>query len=145
MNGPVDNPLSSCLSCHSRALASPDNTAPPFTPPDAALCIERVRVDGNETYRRISNCTVNETVIARWYRDLKSIDPFDPNTTSLDYSLQLALGIANWKTWSTAPVPSSAFSIRHLDRSRIVAPAAVGEAAPTSRKLPAQEGFRRGD
>lgn len=104
-----------------------------------------VRVDGNETYRRISNCTVNETVIARWYRNLKSIDPFDPNTTSLDYSLQLALGIANWKTWSTAPVPSSAFSIRHLDRSRIVAPAAVGEAAPASRKLPAQEGFRRGD
>lgn len=135
MNGPVDNPLSSCLSCHSRALASQDNTAPPFTPPEAALCIERVRLDNNETYRRVSNCTVNEPVIAKWYRNLKSNEPFEPNTTSLDYSLQLALGIANWKTWTAAhATPSVPAQVTSLQ--------SVGTSAATS-KLPAIRGFRR--
>ncbi len=135
MNGPVDNPLSSCLSCHSRALVSQDNTAPPFTPPEAALCVERVRLDNNETYRRLSNCTVDEQVVARWYRNLKSNEPFDPNAIPLDYSLQLALGIASWMTWTKAhPAPSMPMTIPSSAPS-----AASSEASRT----PAIRGFRR--
>lgn len=142
MNGPVDNPLSSCLSCHSRALDAVDGMGPPFTPPDAALCIERVRVAENETYRRVSNCTVDDKTISRWYRNLKSEEPFDPNTISLDYSLQLALGIANWRAWAQAATAPTASKALPLNTLMMPLKKSVGK---TPSRVPAQEAFRRGD
>src|SRR3989442_10815858 len=68
LNGPVDNPKSSCLSCHSTAEYQ---AVSPVIPPTSA--------------------TTTETM--RWFRNIKAGTPFDVGQKSLDYSLQLALGI----------------------------------------------------
>lgn len=83
-NGPVDNPGSSCLACHSRAIdfgvSKPGGywgAVLPFAP----------SVDD-------SDFTV------QWYfRNLKPDDPFLYDTTSLDYSLQLQVGIRRMRDW----------------------------------------------
>lgn len=142
MNGPVDNPLSSCLSCHSRALDAGEGLGPAFTPPEAALCVERVPVDDNETYRRVSNCTVDDKAISRWYRNLKSDEPFDPDTTSLDYSLQLALGIGNWRAWTKA---KALMPLGVLPLNMVTMPLKEPASAEGGAKVPAQKAFRRGD
>ena len=70
MNGPVDNPISSCLSCHSTAQ-DPLSSAPMFPP------------DGEP--------------VARWFRNIPSGQPFSAPANPLDYSLQVAYGIQNFK------------------------------------------------
>jgi hypothetical protein len=75
LNGPVDNPASSCLSCHSTAQA-----------PES------------------SNTLVNNLIpppgadVSKWFTNIPSGTPFTPGKVSLDYSLQLAFGIANFRT-----------------------------------------------
>jgi hypothetical protein len=68
LNGPVDNKLSACLSCHSTAEDPP----PPMIP------------------------TVGADP-ALWFRNLKSSESFDGRGPSLDYSLALSTGISNFK------------------------------------------------
>lgn len=66
LNGPVDNKISSCLSCHSTAQHP---QAPAVPTPGANP--------------------------QPWFRNLKAGEAFAPGGISLDYSLALALGIAN--------------------------------------------------
>src|SRR3984893_8401109 len=66
LNGPIDNPVSSCLSCHSTA----EVPAGTMVPPSGA----------------------NQP----WFRNIKSGTPFDAGRQSTDYSLQLSVGIANF-------------------------------------------------
>jgi hypothetical protein len=77
INGPVDNPRSSCLSCHSTAQWP--SKAPVVPPAD-------VRPDSEEWMK--------------WFRNIKATDSFSSGATSLSYSLQLAVGIANFNEWS---------------------------------------------
>jgi hypothetical protein len=74
LNGPVDNPASSCLSCHSTAAVSlnPPRPTIPGVPPN------------NPTHQQL----------ATYFRNIKSGTPFSPGYTSLDDSLQLQVGIA---------------------------------------------------
>jgi hypothetical protein len=76
LNGPVDNPRSSCTSCHSTAQIDPDlsRSARAAIPP--------------------ANATLQ--TLRLYFRNIKSGQPFDTGTLSLDYSLQLQNGIANW-------------------------------------------------
>ena len=67
LNGPVDNPKSACLSCHATAEA-PDGTMVPSQGADPS----------------------------RWFQNIKSGVPFDAGRQSLDYSLQLTVGLANF-------------------------------------------------
>ncbi len=67
LNGPVDNPMSSCMSCHSTA-ESPAGTM--ITPQGADP--------------------------APWFRNIPSGVPFDAGRPSLDYSLQLSVGLTNF-------------------------------------------------
>ena len=71
-NGPVDNPVSSCLSCHGVAERPVANA---MFPPN-----------GSQDQQRLS-----------WFRNLTPLEPFDNDGhhTSLDFSLQLAVGIDN--------------------------------------------------
>jgi hypothetical protein len=70
-NGPVDNPLSSCLSCHSTA----HSPAGPLLPPKKATVEERLA----------------------WFKNLAPGQSLDPTPRSMDFSLQLAVGIENYK------------------------------------------------
>ena len=84
LNGPIDNPASSCLSCHMTAQN-----------PKRSEMLSSVL-----PFRTVSNPAValDPTIVAmkmRFFRNIKR-QSFDPNATSLDYSLQLRDGILNW-------------------------------------------------
>lgn len=68
LNGPVDNPRSACLSCHSTAQAS-----------------QKVDMTWEKTPEKVMD----------WFRNLKPGVAFTDKGESLDYSLQLAKGIQN--------------------------------------------------
>jgi hypothetical protein len=67
LNGPVDNKVSSCLSCHGTAEA-PEGDMIPTKGADPA----------------------------RWFQNIPSGTPFDAGRQSLDYSLQMAVGLGNF-------------------------------------------------
>jgi hypothetical protein len=71
-NGQVDNPISSCLSCHMTAQIPARS---PMVPPP----------------------NTSEQNRLRWFRDLPAGTSFDSNTASLDFSLQLGVGIQNFQ------------------------------------------------
>ncbi len=81
LNGPADNPRSSCFSCHmtaqapQRSPASPLFLSTPLKPSD----------DG----------------WMRWFQNLNCGERFDTNkpTTSTDFSLQLSAGLQNFYNW----------------------------------------------
>ncbi|RDS81680.1 hypothetical protein DWU98_10685 [Dyella monticola] len=81
LNGPVDNPVSSCLSCHMTAESpqlAPMN--PTFQAPD------KVPPVGSKEWMR-------------WFQNIDAGVPFSPGALSTDFSLQLAGGIANFYDW----------------------------------------------
>lgn len=83
LNGPVDNPVSACLSCHMTA-----EWPRPSDMVDPALSFSDVT--GSDP--------LEPEVVAkkmRWFRNIKN-QPFDAGSTPLDYSLQLFQGISNW-------------------------------------------------
>jgi hypothetical protein len=78
LDGPVDNPKSSCLSCHSTSQApeSFKTLVGNLIPPAGAD-------------------------VSKWFSNIPSGTPFTPGKVSLDYSMQLAFGLANFKTAHT--------------------------------------------
>lgn len=79
LNGPVDNPMSSCMSCHAVAQVrevspiSPLFQAHPPTP-------------GSPEWMR-------------WFRNYKCGERFDAHVPSADFSLQLAISVQNFLKW----------------------------------------------
>jgi hypothetical protein len=81
LNGPVDNKVSSCLSCHSAAEYTSGVLIPPKNMDPAP-----------------------------WFRNIPSGTPFDANRQALDYSLQLSVGLANFDQHNAivnAPSPTA--------------------------------------
>ncbi|WP_266160258.1 hypothetical protein [Dyella silvatica] len=81
LDGPVDNPVSACMSCHMTAESpqlSPMN--PTFQAP------AKVPPVGSKEWMR-------------WFQNEEAGTPFDPGAKSTDFSLQLNEGIANFYTW----------------------------------------------
>lgn len=106
LDGPVDNPTSSCLSCHSTAQTG---MPAPLVPP--------------------SNTQPGSAVWMQWFRNIAPPQPFSPGATSLDYSLQLAAGVQNLADWINTcganpkasvipPCPAAALNMK-LGRPRI--------------------------
>lgn len=79
LNGPVDNPSSSCLSCHATA-ETPSNSKP------------------------IPASSLPEADKMRWFWNYPAGRAFDAGSTSTDYSLQIALGIQNFR-FAHQPAP----------------------------------------
>ncbi len=102
VNGPIDNPFSSCLSCHSRAVDTARGSGPAFVPELVDMCVEILDMGDNKKYKKISDCTISSEAKKRndkFFRNLKTGQPFLKGDRSLDYSLQMAKGIANWRDW----------------------------------------------
>jgi hypothetical protein len=76
LNGPVDNPKSSCLSCHSVAQwpVSADMTPTKFP-------------EGSPEWMK-------------WFRNIRAGEPFTAGDAALDYSLQLTFGLQNLADWT---------------------------------------------
>jgi hypothetical protein len=77
LNGPIDNPRASCTACHGLAQV---NRVPNPTP----------RLPGIP-----ANTSSSAVVLERYFRNIKSGEAYSPDYASLDYSLQLQLGIRN--------------------------------------------------
>jgi hypothetical protein len=78
LNGPVDNPISSCLSCHARA-GNPQTNALVFP----------------------ANATDDEKMA--FFANVKAGEPYAPGLRSFDYSLQLGIGVRNFPGAPSAP------------------------------------------
>lgn len=100
MNGPVDDPRSSCLACHSRAMDMQGASDPPLFPPFAASRIRQVSAAPNQTYETVLAAgPVDEAQVALFFRNLAPGESFDGTHPALDYSLQLAKGVELWRAW----------------------------------------------
>jgi hypothetical protein len=109
--GPVDNPLSSCMSCHSTAQF------PPITPILPFMATK----DGQPLKPGMPEWM-------RWFRNIPCNSPFDELATSTDYSLQLAQSIQNFlearsqatgglysvQYWNNVPLPPLRQDMRSL-------------------------------
>jgi hypothetical protein len=78
LNGPVDNPKSSCLSCHARA-GSPQTTDLVFA------------------------ASASDAEKLAYFTNVKAGEPYAPGVKSFDYSLQLGIGVRNFAR--TVPGP----------------------------------------
>lgn len=83
LNGPVDNPMSSCFSCHSTAEYPQLALMSPLFNPDTA----KANPPGSPGWMR-------------WFRNLPCGTPFTAEgTVSMDFSLQLAISLQNFYDW----------------------------------------------
>ncbi len=81
LNGPADNYLSTCMSCHMTAQAPAKSPMSPlFLPAGTAP-------------------PVGSVAWMRWFQNLKCGERFDKNTDSTDSSLQLAASLQNFFNW----------------------------------------------
>jgi hypothetical protein len=86
LNGPVDNYMSSCMSCHMTAEA-------PTKSPMSPLFQSKDKIP-----------PVGSTEWMRWFQNLNCGERFDKDqpTTSTDFSLQLAQSLQNYYDWRNA-------------------------------------------
>ncbi len=90
LNGPVDNKISSCLSCHSTASY---NAAQPLL---TTNLVPPVGSNYPEPYPE---------EVQFYFRNIPAGKPFSVAGSPLDYSLQLAFGIFNYPGTLTSTVP----------------------------------------
>jgi hypothetical protein len=79
LNGPVDNPMSSCMSCHATAQVREKS---PLSP----LFQNNPPVPGSTDWMR-------------WFKNYKCGEQFDEGIPSTDFSLQLAISVKNFQQW----------------------------------------------
>lgn len=93
LNGPADNYLSSCMSCHMTAQAPTKSPMSPLFYPNPS----QVPVVGSKGWMR-------------WFQNLKCGDRFDADkpTSSTDFSLQLAASLQNFYNWRNMGSKTSA-------------------------------------
>lgn len=89
LNGPVDNGQSSCFSCHSTAeYPVISGILPQFNQPVSVPVPKKGTMASDEWMR--------------WYRNIPCGEPFDPQATSFDFSLQLVKSIQNYIEYASA-------------------------------------------
>jgi hypothetical protein len=77
LNGPIDNPRSSCIACHGLAQVATVDDPEPSLP-------------------RVPSANASAATLQRYLRNIGSAEPYSEDYTSLDYSLQLQVGLANF-------------------------------------------------
>lgn len=88
LNGPVDNPKSSCIACHGQAL-------------DWGRALPRGSLAERNGEMLLPGPPTNpydDGIVGHYFRNLGTA-PFVPGTQPLDYSLQVAKGIENFREW----------------------------------------------
>ena len=85
LNGPADNPASSCMSCHSTAQYPAISAIMPFLESSAP------------EYQIPANGTIANDTWMRWFRNFQSNVAFDEGKAlTTDFSLQLSKSIENF-------------------------------------------------
>jgi hypothetical protein len=89
LNGPIDNPLGSCTSCHGFAQVARVNNPVPALPSGPP------------------RLTASSASLDAYFRNVQSGAALSPDYVSVDYSLQLQLGIARAVNSGQASLPPS--------------------------------------
>lgn len=99
LNGPVDNFKAACLACHGRAL-------------DWGRAVQRGTPAAQEAQLLLPLAPnpYDEPAVENYFRNLKPDEPFVAGTQPLDFSLQLAGGIASFRNWVVRDFPAEAAS-----------------------------------
>jgi hypothetical protein len=79
LNGPVDNPQSSCMSCHATAQMREKSPLGP-------MFLKSAPAPGSDEWMR-------------WFQNYKCGGRFDNDVPSADFSLQLAISVQNYLKW----------------------------------------------
>jgi hypothetical protein len=97
VNGPVDNSKAACLGCHGRAL-------------DWGRAVRRGTPAADEAnlLLPLAPSPYVDEAVRNYFRNLKPNVPFVAGTQPLDFSLQLAGGIANFRAWVAQAFPQEA-------------------------------------
>jgi len=98
LDGPVDNPGSSCLSCHQTS------EFPGWI--DSAMVPLPKLTEWDEATHQHKQVVVapDSKEFMRWFQNLKPGEPFDRGRAPLDDSLQLQVGIQNFYQWKAITV-----------------------------------------
>jgi len=88
LNGPIDNPLGSCAACHGFAQVARVNNPSPSIPGGPP------------------SLTANSAALDRYFTNIKAATAFSPDYVSVDYSLQLQLGISRAINAGEASLPT---------------------------------------
>jgi len=88
LNGPIDNPQGSCSACHGFAQIARVNNPSPRIP-------------------SIPGQNASSTQLNRYFTNIKAFTPLSADYVSVDYSLQLQLGIARAVNAGQASLPPS--------------------------------------
>jgi hypothetical protein len=88
LNGPVDNPRGSCTSCHGFAQVPKINNAQPALPTSPPAL------------------NASAATLTKYFTNIRSATALSPSYTSLDYSLQLQIGIARAVEAGAATLPA---------------------------------------
>jgi len=97
VNGPVDNPKAACLACHGRAL-------------DWGRAVLRGTPQNDEANQLLPLVVMpyDDAAVGNYFRNLKPNTPFVAGTQPLDFSLQVAGGVANFRAWVAMNFPDQA-------------------------------------
>lgn len=98
-NGPVDNPLSACITCHQRAV-------------DWGRAVQAKSPEEKEAEVLLPDAPADPFDAAaakKYFRDIGS-NPAVPDTQSLDYTLQVSKGIGAFRNWVAEAFPDHASS-----------------------------------
>ncbi len=113
LDGPVDNPKSACLSCHSTSEY----------PVDASL------VPTDKLGRPLAEI---DPAWMQWFRNIKGSESFTAGDNSLDYSLQLTAGLRNYFEWKRMGGVPPHMKVKEISRASIKEEAACRD-KPVSR------------
>ena len=114
LDGPIDNPHASCSACHGLAQINRINNPPDPLP------------------ARPTSDALSPAAIQKYFRNLKAAEAFSANYFSLDYSLQLQVGIANALGAGQATLPAAMASHANI-RGAARSPASEIRVIPMSR------------
>jgi hypothetical protein len=113
LNGPVDNPMSSCMSCH---MTAEYPAASPISPLFQAAT--QVPAPGSADWMR-------------WFQNGKCGVPFDQGAQSTDFSLQLADSIQNFRLWQAEEKSLYGLAASAYSAARPAPPGAAAAQAPS--------------
>jgi hypothetical protein len=117
LNGPVDNPMSSCMSCHMTAEYPVLNPMSPLFQDPA-----QVPAPGSAEWMR-------------WFQNMKCGVPFDQGAQSTDFSLQLVDSIQNFRAWQDEEKSLYGLSASAYGAGGMAPPGAAAAAAQAPRPL----------
>jgi len=91
LNGPLDNPKSSCISCHSTADAPTLKTGTDGKPSWEMINVVPTNLCSSNPDKQDDN--------RNYFRNILAGQPFNPGGISMDYSLQLVISLQNYNNW----------------------------------------------